>query len=46
MAVAGSGKSSATGASCTVVDPMQILFGRYVGWCRLGISFKGFGVCE
>ena len=41
MPVACSGKPSATGASYIVVDSMQRLFGRYVGWCRLRISFEG-----
>ena len=28
----GSSKPSATGASSVVVDSMQLLFGRHVGW--------------
>ena len=41
MAVACSGKPSATGASCIVVDTMQMLFDRYIGCYRLRISFEG-----
>ena len=33
MPLVSSGRPSATGAPSVVVDFMQMLFGRHVGWC-------------
>ena len=33
MALVSSGRTSATGAPSVVVDSMQMLFGRHIGWC-------------
>ena len=33
MPFVSSGRPSATGAPSVVVDSMQMLFGRHVGWC-------------
>ena len=35
MPLVSSGRPSATGAPSVVVDSMQMLFGRHVGWCPL-----------
>jgi len=51
MPLVSSGRPSATGAPSVVVDSMQILFGRHVGWytsplgnkiSRLGVWERGF----
>ena len=47
MLLASSGRPSATGHPPVVVDSIQILFGRHIGWYpdttrRLGISCEGW----